>query len=47
MNTVFDHIPREQFNDWKWQVANRIETLEDLKIHTAHTRGGSRRKGVS
>lgn len=31
MNTVFDHIPREQFNDWKWQVANRIETLEDLK----------------
>lgn len=27
----FAHIPNEQWNDWHWQVKNRIETLEDLK----------------
>ncbi len=27
----FSHIPDEQWNDWKWQVKNRIETLDDLK----------------
>ena len=29
----FSHVPDEQWNDWKWQVKNRIETLEDLKKH--------------
>lgn len=29
--TIFTDIPDEQWNDWKWQIANRIETLEDLK----------------
>ena len=28
---LFKDIPDEQWNDWQWQVANRIETLEDLK----------------
>ena len=27
----FPNIPNEQWNDWKWQLKNRIETLEDLK----------------
>lgn len=27
----FSHVPDEQWNDWKWQVKNRIETLEELK----------------
>lgn len=27
----FSHVPDEQWNDWKWQVKNRIETLDDLK----------------
>lgn len=27
----FFDVPDEQWNDWKWQVKNRIETLEDLK----------------
>lgn len=37
MNTVntrakfFPNVTDEQWNDWKWQVRNRIETLEDLK----------------
>lgn len=25
------NIPREMWNDWKWQSRNRIETLEELK----------------
>lgn len=28
---LFKDIPDEQWNDWKWQVRNRIETVEDLK----------------
>ncbi|NLB61479.1 MAG: lysine 2,3-aminomutase [Clostridiales bacterium] len=31
MNDIFKNIPKEQWDDWKWQVANRIETLSDLK----------------
>ena len=27
----FEHIPDEQWNDWRWQLKNRIETLDDLK----------------
>ena len=29
----FPDVTDEQWNDWKWQVKNRIETLEDLKKH--------------
>ncbi len=28
---LFTDIPDAQWNDWHWQVENRIETLEDLK----------------
>ena len=28
---LFPNVSDEQWNDWKWQVKNRIETLEDLK----------------
>ncbi len=28
---LYPEIPDEQWNDWKWQVRNRVETLEDLK----------------
>ncbi len=28
---LFKDVPDEQWNDWKWQLKNRIETLEDLK----------------
>lgn len=37
MNTVntrakfFPNVTDEQWNDWHWQVKNRIESLEDLK----------------
>ncbi len=27
----FPNVTDEQWNDWHWQVANRVETLEDLK----------------
>ena len=30
-NGLFAQVPAEQWNDWQWQVANRVETLEDLK----------------
>ncbi|WP_436416272.1 lysine 2,3-aminomutase [Petrimonas sp.] len=33
----FPNVPDEQWNDWKWQVKNRIETLEELKKHIALT----------
>ena len=28
---MFPHITDEQWNNWKWQVKNRIETLDELK----------------
>ena len=28
---LFPNVSDEQWNDWHWQVRNRIETLEDLK----------------
>lgn len=28
---IFPNVTDEQWNDWKWQVKNRIETLEELK----------------
>lgn len=28
---LFKDVPDAQWNDWKWQVANRIETLDELK----------------
>ncbi|MCK9625425.1 MAG: lysine 2,3-aminomutase [Bacteroidales bacterium] len=28
---LFPEVTDEQWNDWKWQVKNRIETLEELK----------------
>ncbi len=30
-NEMFPNVTDEQWNDWKWQVRNRIETVEDLK----------------
>ena len=36
-NGLFADVPAEQWNDWKWQVRNRIETVEDLKKHIAIT----------
>ena len=29
--TMFPGVPDEQWNDWKWQLKNRIENLDDLK----------------
>ena len=28
---MFPNATDEQWNDWKWQVKNRIETLDELK----------------
>ena len=30
-NGLFADIPAEQWNDWHWQVRNRVETLDELK----------------
>ena len=30
---LFPEVSDEQWNDWKWQVKHRIETLEELKKH--------------
>ena len=34
---LFPNVTEEQWNDWKWQVKNRIETLEDLKKYVTLT----------
>ena len=34
---LFPDVTDEQWNDWKWQVRNRIETLEDLKKYISLT----------
>ena len=30
-NGLFADVPENLWNDWHWQVANRAETIEDLK----------------
>lgn len=34
---LFPEVADAQWNDWKWQVRNRIETLEDLKKYVTLT----------
>ncbi|MDR2084311.1 MAG: lysine 2,3-aminomutase [Bacteroidales bacterium] len=34
---IFPNVSDEQWNDWKWQVKNRIETLEELKKYISLT----------
>ncbi|MBQ1242133.1 MAG: lysine 2,3-aminomutase [Oscillospiraceae bacterium] len=36
-NGLFVDIPDEQWNDWHWQMANRIQTLDDLKKYVPLT----------
>ena len=35
---LFPNVTDEQWNDWRWQVKNRIETLEQLKKYIPLTR---------
>ena len=30
-NKLFADVSAKDWNDWRWQVRNRIETLDDLK----------------
>lgn len=30
-NGLFADVPAEQWNDWRWQARNRVETLDELK----------------
>jgi lysine 2,3-aminomutase len=41
---LFPEISDEQWNDWKWQVKNRIETLDQLKSYISLT--AEEEKGV-
>lgn len=34
---IFKDVPDEQWNDWKWQSENRIETLEELQKYLTLT----------
>ena len=36
-NGLFADVAEEQWNDWHWQVRNRMETVEDLKKHITIT----------
>lgn len=36
-NILFPNVTDEEWNDWHWQVKNRIETLEDLKKYVELT----------
>lgn len=42
---LFKDVPDELWNDWKWQLRNRIETLEDLKKYIPLTE--EEEKGVA
>lgn len=35
---LFPNVTDEQWNDWKWQVKNRIETLDELKKYIKLTK---------
>ena len=35
---MFPKVTDAQWNDWHWQVKNRIETLEDLKKYVKLTK---------
>ncbi len=37
-NILFPEVSDEQWNDWKWQVKNRIENLEQLKKYISLTK---------
>lgn len=37
-NGLFAEVSEAQWNDWKWQVRNRVETLEELKRYITLTR---------
>lgn len=37
VNGLFANVPDSDWNDWKWQVRNRVETLEDLKKYVTLT----------
>lgn len=41
---IFNDVKAEDWNDWKWQVRNRIETLDDLKKYISLTK--EEEKGV-
>jgi len=30
-NDIFANIPAEKWKDWHWHLANKIQTVEDLK----------------
>lgn len=34
---MFPNVTDEQWNDWKWQVKNRVETLDELKKYISLT----------
>ncbi|MDO4564736.1 MAG: lysine 2,3-aminomutase [Clostridia bacterium] len=36
-NRLFPNVPDEQWNDWHWQVRNRIESLEELNKYVELT----------
>ena len=36
-NGLFADVPENLWNDWHWQVANRAETVEDLKKYMTLT----------
>ena len=35
---LFPNVTDEQWNDWTWQVKNRIETLDQLKQYISLTK---------
>ncbi len=34
---LFPHVSDAEWNDWRWQIKNRVETLEDLKKYVSLT----------
>ena len=36
---LFPDVSDEKWNDWKWQIENRLETMSDLKKYVSLTVG--------
>ena len=46
-NGLFADVPENLWNDWHWQVANRAETVEDLKKYTTPSSRTGRMADIS
>ena len=40
---IWDDVPDEKWNDWRWQLSNRVNDLEEIEAILEPDRRGARR----